>query len=38
MDLIVKNMINNGIRLPLTQLQDINRAHIENEMLKLGLL
>ena len=32
------NMINNGIRLPLTQLQDINRAHIENEMLKLGLL
>ena len=32
------NMINDGIRLPLTQLQDINRAHIENEMLKLGLL
>jgi 4-hydroxy-tetrahydrodipicolinate synthase len=27
-----------GIRLPLTQLQDINHAHIENEMLKLGLL
>jgi 4-hydroxy-tetrahydrodipicolinate synthase len=32
------NMINDGIRLPLTQLQDINHAHIENEMLKLGLL
>ena len=32
------NIINNGIRLPLIQLQDKNRAHIENEMLKLGLL